>query len=199
MFNIICIAGIAATRANTTTVLQFVFRKSRSLNITKVRNCNHHIFVGIEIFRVEFLGCLNDVGFTFVTVFCLDFEHFVFYNLHLHIVICQHIFKVCNLTFKFLIFSMKLIHLQTCELTQTHFNYGICLFFVKFKTFHQIFAGFSHVFRCANDMNNFVDIIAGNDKTFQNMGTFLSLLQVELGTTDNHIVAVFREHGNHIL
>ena len=42
-------------------------------------------------------------------------------------------------------------------------------------------------------MNNLVDVVAGDDKSFQNMSTFLCLLQVKLGAADGHLMAVLNK------
>ena len=44
-----------------------------------------------------------------------------------------------------------------------------------------------------DDMNNFVDIIACDDKTFQDMSTLLCFLQLVLGTADCYVMTVLHK------
>ena len=44
-------------------------------------------------------------------------------------------------------------------------------------------------------MNHLVDVVAGDDQTFEDMCFLLGLSQVELGATDNHLMTM----GNKVL
>ena len=88
---------------------------------------------------------------------------------------------------------MQLFDTQARELRQTHVYDGFTLQFIKFETFLQIALCLRRSFALANDLHHFVDVVAGNDESFQNVGAFLRFLQVELGAANGNVVTMFHK------
>ncbi len=47
-------------------------------------------------------------------------------------------------------------------------------------------------------MDNLINILRGNDQTFEDMGTFLSLTQLKLGSACNHFMTMVDERLQHL-
>ena len=94
---------------------------------------------------------------------------------------------------KFLIFSVQLVHLQTCELTQTHIHDSPCLHLVEVETLHKVLNSLLRCLGGADYMYHLVDIVTCNNQCLKDMCTVLCLLQVELGAADSHVMAVVNE------
>ena len=88
---------------------------------------------------------------------------------------------------------MELLNTQTGELSQTHIDDSLRLELIEIEASLQVTLGISRSLRVADDTNHLVDIVHGDDQTFEDVGTLLGFLQVVLCTTDRHIVAMLNE------
>jgi len=88
---------------------------------------------------------------------------------------------------------MQLLTPQTCQLTQAHINNGLALQFVKIETLFQITLCVSRSLAGTDNVHNFINIIAGNNQSFKDMSTLLSLLQIIFRTTNSHIMTMLHE------
>src|SRR5690554_8089447 len=98
----------------------------------------------------------------------------------------EDVLKALNLFHQTLILCTQLVLLQTGQLTQAHFNNGSGLYVGQFKAGNQILTCLVRSLRSTNDADDFVDIVAGNDESLQNMSTLLGLIQLVAGTTCHH-------------
>ena len=82
-----------------------------------------HILVGIEVLRVEFLGRRTDLGSSRVGVFVLQFDGLSLDDLHLLLDASENLVAAGELL-KLVIFSLKLLPLQSGQLTEPHLDNG---------------------------------------------------------------------------
>ena len=78
------VAGIAAARAHTATVLRSEFRQRSTLDVAEMTYCNNHIVVGIEILRVEVAGGVVNRCHAGIAVFVTHLGKFALYKLTTH-------------------------------------------------------------------------------------------------------------------
>ena len=78
---------------------------------------------------------------------------------------------------------------------KTHIDDSLRLQFVNLETCLEITLGIGRSTAIADDVNHLVDVVASDDQTFEDMCLLLSLCQVELGTTDDHLMTM----GNEVL
>ena len=86
---------------------------------------------------------------------------------------------------------MELVDAQTGELCQTHVNDSLRLQLIEVEACFKVALGIRRGLRVADDMYYLINIIDGNNQTFEDVGTFLRFSQVVFGTTDGYIMTVF--------
>ena len=111
----------------------------------------------------------------------------------------KQILQVSDQDFDFLHLFAEFLNTQSCETTETHVNYGLCLLLVKSESLHQSRFCLIFVAASTDDFYYLVNCINGNDESLKDMLTFLSFLQLKLGATYNHVVAVIHETFNQLL
>ena len=88
---------------------------------------------------------------------------------------------------------MQLVHLQACQLAQTHIYDSPCLNLVEVESFLQVLYSLLWCLRCTDDVNHLIYIVASHDEGFQYVCSVLCLLQVKLCAADSNIVTVVDE------
>ena len=94
---------------------------------------------------------------------------------------------------------MKLFLIETCELAKAHLHDGFALRLVEGKASLQSTLSILWCLTLFNNVNNFVDIVAGNDEAFQNVSSLFCLAQIIFGTTDGDFVAMSDEVADEVL
>ena len=88
---------------------------------------------------------------------------------------------------------MELVLFQSSELTKSHFHDCLCLNVIEIEASLQVLNGFLRTLGSTDNVYHFIDIVAGNNQAFQNVGTLFCLALVELGTTNRYIMAMIHE------
>ena len=107
--------------------LRAELRQRSALDVAQVGDCNHHVIVGIEVFRVKFFSAHRYLGAALVSVFLLDFESFLLYDIELLGIGSKDLLAAGDESFDLVILGLKLFLFQSCELTQTHIHDCSCL------------------------------------------------------------------------
>ena len=119
MVNIIFLACAAAFGPTATTALLPVIGRRCTLNITKVRNGNHHIFIFNKIEHIYFVAYIHDLRFTLITKFFFYFYQFTFDDIVAHIFIGKDQLQVFNQLHDLGMFFTYLINLHPGQSLQT--------------------------------------------------------------------------------
>ena len=192
----VLVACMSTLSTYTATSLLAEFRQSSTLDVAKVTYCDNNRVVRIEVFSVKLMFVRDNLCTTSVAIFLLNFIKLILHNLLAKFWIAQNLLKVCNLTLQLLIFCMKLIYTQTCELRQTHIYDSLRLDIVNLKTLLQVNLCLAWSLACTNDVYHLVDVVASDNQSFKDMSTFLSLTQFVLSTTDSYVMTMFNEVFN---
>ena len=136
---------------------------------------------------------------TLVSVFLLDFKEFGVDQVITHLIACQQFIEVSNKFLEFLIFSLQFINTQACERAQTHIHDCFGLQFVDIETCLQISLSIGRSAACTDNTYHFIDIIYGDDQSFQDMSTIFRFFEFETRTTSNHFHAVLNEITDELL
>lgn len=89
-----------------------------------------------------------------------------------------------NFFFNFLVFCQELVPLKTLEPLQLHIQNGLGLYFRQLEPVHQVLFGI--VIGGADDPDDLVNVLLGNEESFQEVGPLLGLLQVIPGAAQNN-------------
>ena len=128
-----------------------------------------------------------------VAILLLHLVQFVLHHLLAQFGVVEYRLQISNLALQFLIFSMQLIHTQSGQLRESHVYDSLRLYFVQVETLLQVALSIARSLRSTYDVHHLVDVVAGDDESFKNVGTFLCLLQVKLGAAYSHIVTMLHE------
>ena len=70
---------------------------------------------------------------------------------------------------EFVELCMQFVLFQACQLTQTHVHNLACLNLVEVESSHQVVHRFLWTLGCTYDVYHLVDVVAGNDETFEDV------------------------------
>ena len=190
VFNEVFITNRASFRPHSTASLRPEICQRRTFNVTQMTNGYDHFIIGIEIFGIKLLLREFDFTTTLIAIFFLHFNELIFHYFLAKFVITQNLLVISDLALQFFKFLMKFVLLDIGELCQSHIHNGLCLNIIKLKTRHQILDSSLRRLRTADDAYHLINIIAGNDKPFKNMSTFLSFAQIITCTAYHDIVTM---------
>ena len=94
---------------------------------------------------------------------------------------------------------MQLVHAQARKLGEAHVHNGLRLKGVEVEALLEVGLGVGRRLAATNDVYYLVDVVAGNDEAFEDMGAFLSFLQIKLCATYRHLMTVLHEVFHTIL
>ena len=154
---------------------------------------DYHWVVWIEIFWVELVVVRFDHGAACIAILILYFVEFVLHYLLAKLWIVQDLIQIIDGLHQFVEFIMQLLQTESCQLRQAHINNSLTLNLVQFEALLQIALCIRRSLACSDDMNYFVDIVACDDKAFQDMSTLLCFLQLVLGTADCYVMTVLHK------
>ena len=123
---------------------------------------------------------------------------FILDDTHAETFIGQHILQILDQFEELVVFILEFFSLQAGELTQTHLHDSLSLQICESPLLHQSVLGLLYRPGSTNQSNHLIDDVECLEESFQNMGTGLGLLEVELGTADYHLVTVLDVLCNHV-
>ena len=140
-----------------------------------------------QVFDVDLVLDMRDLGAALVAILFLDLQQAFADDLVNAGGLDQNIVIIGDLGAQLIQFVLDLLALEALQSSQLHLEDRLGLDLADAKAVHQVFLGV--VVAVTDDMDNFVDVVAGNGQTFEDMGTVLRLLQQILGTVDDNIKA----------
>ena len=152
-----------------------------------------HGVVGIEVFGVEFVLVGDDFRATGVAILLFHFLQLLLHHLLAALGVVEDFLQVLDELHQLVVFLMELIHAQARELREAHIHDGLRLQLVELETSLQIALGIGRRLTVSNNVDNLVDVVHGDNQSFENVGTLLRLLQVVLRATDGHVVTMLHE------
>ena len=164
-----------------------------ALDVSHVRHSDYDGVVRIEVFGVELVLERLDLRAALVTVLLLHLLKVVLHHLLAKLRIAENLLEVSYLTLQLLELGVQLIDAQAGELREAHIDDSFRLQFVEFETLLKVALSVRRSLRCADDAHHLVDVVAGDDQAFEDMGTLLSLLEVVLCAAYGDVVTVLHE------
>lgn len=158
-----------------------------------MRDGDNHLVVGIEVLGIEFAGGIFDFCAAGIAETGDHFKEFVANDSAAHRVVVEHRFQKRDALLEFFIAGMEVVHFQAGELTQAHVDDSLGLRVGESETFGKLLFGSVRRLGMADNADYLVDIVAGDDQTFENMSLFLCFAQFVFCAPDHHVVAVVDE------
>lgn len=150
-------------------------------------------FVGDDVFHAEFAGGGDDLGFALVAVFVLHGEELGLDDFHQAGVGLEDLAEVGDQVLKFEVFGFDLAALQAGELVEAEFEDGVGLALGERILGHELRLGLVAVGGGADDFDEVVEVIEGDDVAFEDVRAVEGFLEAELGAAGDDVAAVFDE------
>ena len=122
MLDEVLIACRTSLHAYAATVLQTVFGKRSPLDISEVRDGDHHILICIEVFRIELFRRECDLSPSCITILFLHLESLVLDDAQLHAFVCKDILAILDELHELVIFALELLPFKSGELAEPHLH-----------------------------------------------------------------------------
>ena len=199
MLNEVFITRSTSLHSHSTSVLSLVFSKGCSLDISEVRDCDHHILVRIEVFRIELLSRESDLRSSLVTVLLLHLHCLILDDAHLEINVREHILAVSDELHELVILALELLSFESGELTEPHLDNGSSLRFRESECRHELSLCLFHRLGCSDYSDDLIDHIKSLEESLEDMSPLLSLIKIELCPAKNHLVTMLHKVLDEVL
>ena len=138
-----------------------------------------------QILDVDFVLDLLDFGFPLVAELVPDFDQLVTEHATHFPFVCQQLLVVGDLLLQLLVFGLQLLPVQALEGNEPHIADGLGLDIIQAEPLHQALLGV--VVGGADDVDDLVDVVLGNEQALQQVGPLLGLAQIVLGAPGEHV------------
>ena len=198
IFNIIFFDRLHSFDTFTAAILSLEIINSHPLDISQACHGNNSIFFRNKVFICKIRIIKSDFCSSLITVLIRNFKNFRFDNSEKKLFIGKNCFVLSYFLLKFRIFSFKLFTLQTCKSTKPHLNDSRRLCFGQSESFYQFLLSFRNVGASSYNSNYFINIIKGNKKSLQYMGTLFSLIKIIFCSSCNYVLLMLKIIGQHL-
>ncbi len=180
-------------------MLRSVFGQRGALDVSHVRDGDHHLVVGVEVFRIELFGAHHDLGAAFVAVLLLDLQHLLLHDAQTHLAAGEHAVVVFDPFEQLGVLLFELAALQAGQCPEAHVDDGLCLHFAQAEALHEGRLGHVGRLRTADDGDDLVDMVEGDEQTAEDVGPFLGLVEVVARAALHDVVPVVHEVADEVL
>ena len=177
-----------ALDALASTLLGAIGRNRQTLDVTGVRAGHDHVFLGDKVLNVKVLGLhAADLGATLVSEAARNLTQLVLDDAKDLIAMLEQVDVVGNARAQVLDLGNELVAGQAGQAAQTHLQDCLTLNLVQAKALVHAALRLGVVMRGADDVNDFVDVIDGDEQALTDVQVLLGLVEVVLGTTGHHV------------
>ena len=152
-----------------------------------------HIVISVEVFGVKFLGRVDDLAATLVTILLLDLKELFTDELCTQFLVSEEGLQALDLLHQGSVLFLQLLTLQTGEGTQTHIHNSTRLDEREGEALHELLDSFLRLAGRTDDTDYLVDIVDSDDQALEDVDTLLGLAQLKLRTAVDDIVTVLDE------
>ena len=129
VLNEILLARVASLGSYPAPALQPELVQIGPFDVPQVRDGDHHVFIGVKVFRIEIPGGILDDRPAGIVEPRLDLEHLVLDQLHLQRLTAQQFVQAPDQFHQLVVLGLQTGTFQTGKLAQTHFHNGRGLLF----------------------------------------------------------------------
>ena len=167
--------------------------KRRALDISQVAYCDDHIIVGIEVFGVEITGHIVYLCAALVAVFVADLFEFTLDEIPADNIVAENELKTFDLFHNLVVGFMEFFLFESAESFELHIDNRLSLNVAEAESLFEPLARILIARSVADNVDNLVDVVAGNDKTFYDVGAFACFAKFEACAADNDFMAMVYE------
>ena len=135
------------------------------LDITELCNRDDHVLLLDQIFRIKIIHVYADLRPAVVPVFIGNNDQFLPDHSKKKVLIRKDRLQLFDRLHQSVILRLDLASFQTCQGTETHIDNRLRLHVVQAETLHQAFFGKLHRLGRPYDMDDFIDIVQGDQQS----------------------------------
>ena len=139
-----------------------------------------------EVLDVDLVLHVLDLGDALVAVLVPDGGELVLEHAPEHLLGAQQLLEVGDALLQLLVLVLQLLPVQALEGLEAHVQDGLGLDVVQAEALHQPLLGV--VVAGADDVDDLVDVVLGDEQALQQVGPLLGLLQVVPGAPDDDLL-----------
>src|SRR5579862_5227006 len=160
--------------------------KRGALQVAGVRHGDYHLFVGDQVFQLDFRLFLDDLGAAHVAIFLLHLLELVHDDALQDFVAGQDFLVLGDFFLQLVVLRLNFIPLESRQSLQLQFEDGLGLAVGEIETSNQPFARFLGRLRGANQFDDGIEMGERLQEPFQNVGPLFRLAQVVGRATADH-------------
>ena len=195
----VLITGCTALHSDSSPVLGFVLSEGSSLYVSEMRDGYDHIFVCVEVLRVEFLCRKRNLSPSVISIFFLHLKGLVLDDAKLLALACKHLLAIIDELHEIVIFVLKLFSFESCQLTESHFHDCSSLSLGECECLDKLVLRIIHRLGSTDDPDDLIYHIEGLEQTFEDMGLLLRLVKVEPRSAENHLMTMLHKIFDEVL
>ena len=186
----VLLTGGDALLAHAALTLSGVFGHRRALDVAVLRQGEDALLLLDQVLDVQLVLHILDLGLAVVAELVGNGGQLLLEDgLHQSLV-AEDTQEVGDLLLQLLVLGLELLPVKTLQRLQAHIQNGLGLHVVQPEALHQVLLGV--VVAAADDLDDLVDVVLGDQQALQQVGALLGLFQVEAGPADDDLLLEFQ-------
>ena len=190
LHHLVFVAGVHANDAAPAAPLRPVDAGQGAFDKIVLRQCDQHLLLENDIFVVRAAAVWQNLRSAAIAKFLFQLQDVGLDHLQDFFGMRQQVAQVEDTRHQLLIFSLDLGALEGGQSPQLHVENSLRLHFAQIEARHQPCAGLIHAFRRADERNHLVQELQGDAQTFEDVGAFFGLAQLEARTAGQDFLPV---------
>ena len=181
--HLVLLPGGHALLAHAALALGGVFADGGALDVAGLGEGEDALLLLDEIFDVDLVLHILDLRLALVAELLRQSGQLLLEDLPHQRVVGQHTAEVGDALLQLVILLLQLFPIQTLQSLQAHVQNGLRLHLIQPEARHEVFAGV--VVALADDLDDLVDIVLGDEQTLQQVGALQRFIQIEPRAADD--------------
>ena len=153
------------------------------LDVARLRQSKDALLLLNEVLNVDLVLHVLNLGLAVIAELLGNGGEFFLQDLTHQTFVGQYPVEVSDPLFQLLVLALQLLPVQALQRLQAHIQNGLCLNIVQTEAFHQLLFGV--IIGTADDLDDLIDVVLGDQQTLQQMRPLLSLFQIVAGPADD--------------
>ena len=186
--HIVLFLQILSVHATAAPALGAVGIHGHPLDVAVIGKCKGAGLLVDQVLNVDLVLNVLDDGLPFIAELVPNLHQFLPQNGTQLAFVCQKFLIIGDLLLQLLVFGLQLFPVQTLQGNEPHIADGLGLDVIQIEPFHQVLLGV--VIGGADNMDDLVNVVLGNEQALQQMCPLLGLAQIVLGSAGQDFLLI---------
>ena len=184
--DIVLVAQRCGAHTLAAALLRGVLVDGHALDVAAVREREHALLLLDEVLDVDVVLDVLDLGLARVAVLVADGDELVAQHALDLFGVGEQLAEVGDALLELVIFVLQLLALETLQGLEAHIEDGLRLHLGETEALHEVFLGV--IIALADDADDLVDVLLGDEQTLKQMCALERFLEVELRAPDDDLL-----------